>query len=126
MAKGKDKKSVIQDITNRYRVTAREARDIVTAVSTLGRSVVDKNVNRSGVSEVTKKGKNVGSRKSASETRALATRNLAKQVGEVYTAATKGKSGTQSGQIKSYKNKAGQSMSESFDTPTKRKQGSKK
>jgi DNA gyrase/topoisomerase IV subunit A len=30
----KDKKSIIQNITNRYRVTAREARDIVTAVGT--------------------------------------------------------------------------------------------
>ena len=29
-----DNKSLIQDITNRFRVTAREARDIVTAVST--------------------------------------------------------------------------------------------
>lgn len=34
MAKPKDKTSLIQDITNRYRVTAREARDIVTAVGT--------------------------------------------------------------------------------------------
>jgi hypothetical protein len=57
MAKPKDKKSVIQDITNRYRVTAREARDIVTAISTLGRTVVDKNINRAGVYNTTKKGK---------------------------------------------------------------------
>jgi hypothetical protein len=35
-----DKKtSLIQDITNRYRVTAREARDIVTAVGTLGTAI---------------------------------------------------------------------------------------
>jgi hypothetical protein len=126
MAKPKDKKSVIQDITNRYRVTAREARDIVTAVSTLGRTVVDKNINRTGVSEVTKKGKSVSPRINASETRAAGVRNLAKQVGEVYTAATKGKSGTKSGEIKSYKNKAGQTTSEAYETPTKRKQGSKK
>jgi hypothetical protein len=38
MAKPKDKKSLIQDITNRYRVTAREARDIVTAISTTARA----------------------------------------------------------------------------------------
>ena len=126
MAKPKDKKSLIADITNRYRVTAREARDIVTAVSTVARTVTDKNINRTGVQSVTKRGKEVNPRISASETRAASVRNLAKQVGEVYTAATKGKSGTKSGQIKSYKNKAGQSMSESYETPTKRKQGSKK
>ena len=35
-----DKKtSLIQDITNRYRVTAREARDIVTAAATLGTAI---------------------------------------------------------------------------------------
>jgi hypothetical protein len=62
MAKPEDKKSIIQDITNRYRVTAREARDIVTAISTLGRTVVDKNINRAGVSDVTKKGKSVSPR----------------------------------------------------------------
>lgn len=32
--KPKDRVALIQDITNRFRVTAREARDIVTAVST--------------------------------------------------------------------------------------------
>ena len=126
MAKPKDKKSIIQDITNRYRVTAREARDIVTAISTLGRTVVDKNINRAGVYDVTKKGKSVSPGMNASGTRAAGVRNLAKQVGEVYTAATKGKSGTKSGKIKSYKNKAGQTTSEAYQTPTKRKQGSKK
>jgi hypothetical protein len=126
MAKPKDKKSIIQDITNRYRVTAREARDIITAVSTLGRTVVDKNINRAGVYNTTKKGKSINVGGSASEIRAGGVRNLAKQIGEVYTAATKGKSGTKSGKIKSIKNKAGQTTSEEYQTPTKRKQGSKK
>ena len=71
MAKPKDKKSLIQDITNRYRVTAREARDIVTAVGTLVESP------------------NVGKVKQGVS-------NLKKQVAETASAATKGKKGTTS------------------------------
>jgi hypothetical protein len=50
MAKPKDKKSIIQDITNRYRVTAREARDIVTAINNFyfRCTVVDPNINKAG------------------------------------------------------------------------------
>ncbi len=125
MAKEKDKKSLIQDITNRYRVTAREARDIVTAVSTAARTVTDRNLS-SGVSAVTKRGKGVGPRESRGETQARSVRNIAKQVGEVYTAATKGKSGTKSAQIKSNKSKSGYTTSEDYALETKRKQGSKK
>ena len=41
MKKPADKHAgIIQDITNRYRVTAREARDIVTAVANVGRAKV--------------------------------------------------------------------------------------
>jgi len=128
MAKKNDGLSLnnIKVIAKRFNVTAREARDIITAVSTLGRTVTDKNINRTGVGSVTKKGKEVGGRLSASETRASSVRNLAKQVGEVYTAATKGKSGTKSAQIKSHKNKAGQTFSESYKLETKRKQGGRK
>ena len=116
---------IIQDITNRYRVTAREARDIVTSVSTLGRTFTDKNMS-AGVSSVTKKGKSVGPRETLGETRGRSVRNIAKQVGEVYTAATKGKSGTKSAQIKSVKNKSGYTTGENYALETKRKQGSKK
>jgi hypothetical protein len=80
MAKPKDKKSLIQDITNRYRVTAREARDIVTAVGTLAQA------NTSG--RVTQ-----------------AVSNLGRQVKEVGTAAVKGKSGTTSNRISSGENR---------------------
>ena len=125
MAKAKDKKSLIQDITNRYRVTAREARDIVTSVSTLGRTFTDKNMS-AGVNNITKKGKSVGPRESLGEVRARAVRNVAKQVGEVYTAANKGKSGTKSAEIKSNKNKSGYTTSEDYALETKRKKGSKK
>ena len=70
MAKPKDKKSLVQDITNRYRVTAREARDIVTAVGTLLESP------------------NVGKVKQGAS-------NLKKQIAEVGP-ATQGKKGTTS------------------------------
>jgi hypothetical protein len=127
MAKKKDKQGIIDDITKRFRVTAREARDIVTAVSTLGRTVTDSNVKGRGL-DITKRGKKVGSTFDGSETRSKAARNLAKQVGEVYTAATKGKSGTKSAKIKSVKAKSGSGMTirEDYATETKRKQGSKK
>jgi hypothetical protein len=100
MAKSKDKKSLIQDITNRYRVTAREARDIVTAVGTLGRTVVDKNIipggsNNSLAGKKMDTGASV-SRKSISE---AAGRNLVKQVKETASAALKGKKGTSSAKV---------------------------
>lgn len=117
--------SIAQDITNRYRITAREARDIVTAVSTAARTVTDTNL-RGGVSEVTKNGKPVDNRKTRGEIQARAVRNIGKQVGEVYTAATKGKSGTKSAQIKSNKTRSGFTASEDYALETKRKQGSKK
>ena len=127
MAKPKDKKSIIQDITNRYRVTAREARDIVTAVSTTARAFIgagdpDKTDDRVGVF---KKGSRVGT-VTRGDAKSLTVKNLAKQVGEVYTAATKGKSGTKSAKMTSLKEKTGRTRLVVLDTPTKRKQGSKK
>ena len=76
----KDKASLIQDITNRYRVTAREARDIATAVGTVGKSVLKSP--QEGISP----------RK--------AVKNLKKQVKEVGASAAKGKKGTSSAQLK--------------------------
>ena len=125
MAAKKNKQSIVDDITKRFRVTAREARDIVTAVSTAARTVTDSNV-RGRALDVTKRNKPVGTTYSGSDTRAKAARNLAKQVGEVYTAATKGKSGTKSAQIKSRKDKTGASIREDYALETKRKQGGKK
>ena len=113
-------------IANRFNVTAREARDIVTAVSTLGRTFVDPNVKGRAL-DITKRGKKVGRTWDGSETKSKAARNLAKQVGEVYTAATKGKSGTKSAKIKSVKQpKSGVTRKENYATETKRKQGGKK
>jgi hypothetical protein len=127
MAKPKDKKSLIADITNRYRVTAREARDIVTAISTTARAFTgagdpDKTDDRVGVF---KKGSRVGT-VTRGDAKSLTVKNLAKQVGEVYTAATKGKSGTKSAKVTSLKEKTGRTRRVVLDTPTKRKQGSKK
>ena len=99
MAKPKDKKSLIQEITNRYRVTSREARDIVTAVGTLGRTVVDKNIVPGG-SGNSLAGKNIDSgvqnRKDKIE---AATRNLVKQTRETASAAASGKRGTSSAKV---------------------------
>ena len=125
------KPSTVQQVAKRFGITAREVRDIATAVSTAARTVTDKNVSGragggGGVSSVTKKGQQVGPRELAGETRGRAVRNIAKQVGEVYTAATKGKSGTQSAQIKSVKSKSGKTVAEKYALETKRKQGSKK
>jgi hypothetical protein len=71
-AKPDKKESLIQDITNRYRVTAREARDIVTAVGT----------------KLT-----VNSQKSIQK---YADKNLVTQIKEVGVAAKTGKPGTPS------------------------------
>ena len=99
MAKPKDKKSLIQDITNRYRVTAREARDIVTAVGTLGRTVVDRNIVPGGSSN-SLAGKNMDSGDKSKKAKIeAATRNLVKQTREVTTAAVSGKKGTSSAKV---------------------------
>jgi transposase-like protein len=45
------------------------------------------------------------------DAKSLAVKNLAKQVGEVYTAATKGKSGTKSAKMTSLKEKTGRTRS---------------
>ena len=127
MAKPKDEKSLIQDITNRYRVTAREARDIVTAVSTTARAFTGAgDPDKTGdVVSARKRGSFVG-RVSKDDAKSLTLKNLAKQTGEVYTAATKGKSGTESAKMTSLKDNAGRTRRVVLDTPTKRKQGSKK
>jgi len=84
----KDKNGIIQDITNRYRVTAREARDIVTAVTTAAKAVAVP-------------GKNYGNlNKPKGKTVAKAAVDVAKQVGETARAAATGKKGTTAMKIK--------------------------
>jgi hypothetical protein len=84
-SKAEVKKSLIQDITNRFSVTAREARDIVTAVGTgLQTQVADATSKRVGY----KTGQTGPSGK-----------NLIKQVKETAVAAATGKKGTTSDQI---------------------------
>ncbi len=82
MAQPKDKASLIQDITNRFRVTAREARDIVTAVGTVVGAATSKDITY-----------NKGSRGKAVS---AAAQNLGKQVKETGVAAATGKKGTTS------------------------------
>ena len=74
------KPSTVQQVAKRFGITAREARDIATAVGTLGKAAV-----------VTAQfpGMNKGVAKSAAK-------NLVKQVKETGTAATTGKKGTTS------------------------------
>ena len=130
----KKKMNPLEKVAKRFGVTAREARDIATAVSTLGRTVTDKNVRNNPDMDITKRGKRTtdGPYKSPGRTydikelRTKAGRNLAKQVGEVYTAATKGKSGTKSAKIKTTRGKSGGLENIKYATETKRKQGSKK
>jgi hypothetical protein len=80
-AKPNKVEKLIQDVTNRYRVTAREARDIITAAGTV---IKTPNANRGGGwgFEETKK--------------STAVRNLKKQVVETAKAAATGKKGTSS------------------------------
>jgi hypothetical protein len=77
---------VVQDITNRFRVTAREARDIVTAVSSAAGLALDKNAYSSEREGTTKAGE-VGK----------AVKNIGKQIKETATAAKTGKKGTTGG-----------------------------
>jgi len=74
------KKNALSEITKRFGITAREARDIATAVGTLGKAVT------------TLPGKGLSTKK--------AVKNLGRQVSEAKTAAVKGKTGTTSMQYK--------------------------
>ena len=125
--KAASKPSTIAQVAKRFNITAREARDIATAVSTAARAVTNAGNpnNKDFPFAVMKKGSRVGS-VAPGDVKSLAAKNLAKQIGEVYTAATKGKSGTKSAQIKSVKNKSGYTTGENYALETKRKQGSKK
>ena len=126
----KKKMSPLDKVAKRFNVTVREARDIATAVSTLGRASTNKDITKpssasSRYLSVTKRGSNVGTI-GKGEVKSKAGRNLAKQIGEVYTAATKGKSGTKSAQLKSRKDKTGRTYKIDYALETKRKQGGKK
>jgi hypothetical protein len=126
----KKKMNPLEKVAKRFNITTREVRDIVTAASTLGRASIDRDVkSRPDAIErslpATKRGKFVG-RVGKGEIKSKAGRNLAKQVGEVYTAATKGKSGTKSAQLKSRKDSTGRTTQTSYALETKRKQGRKK
>jgi hypothetical protein len=72
------KESLIQDITNRFRVTAREARDIVTAVGTAAQAATSSNNPQS---------------------KGPANKNVVKQIKETAMAAATGKKGTTSDSV---------------------------
>ena len=109
------KPSTIAQVAKRFNITAREARDIATAVTTLGKAVVTP-------------GSNYGSlRKNKAATIVKTAGDIAKQAGETYTAATKGKSGTSAIKLKTYNRGAsGMPSDVEYNVGKKRKQGSKK
>lgn len=80
-------KDLADSITQRYRVTAREARDIVTAVGTKISSSSGANINKKSTF------------KGGVDTTPTAGSNLKKQVKETITAAKTGKAGTSSDKI---------------------------
>ena len=114
-ARSKSGASTVAAVAKRFGVTAREARDIATAVTTLGKAVVTP-------------GKDYGSaRKGKGATIIKTVGDIAKQAGETYTAATKGKSGTSAIKLNTLSRKtSGMPNDVEYKTGTKRKQGSKK
>jgi hypothetical protein len=99
-AKSNAAEKVIQDITNRFRVTAREARDIVTAVGNVG--VVALNKSDTGFSAAKKgTGKNAESQAPGGRKNQLgkAVKDLKNQISETGKAATAGKKGTSTGKF---------------------------
>jgi hypothetical protein len=109
------KPSTVASVAKRFGITAREARDIATAVGTLGKAVA------------TPAG-NYGSKsKNKAATVVKAAGNVAKQAGETFTAATKGKSGTSAIKLNTMaRGASGLPKDVEYKMGTKRKQGSKK
>ena len=109
------KPSTIAQVAKRFNITAREARDIATAVTTLGKAALTP-------------ARNYGStvnNKQATIIKAVG--DVAKQAGETYTAATKGKSGTSALKLETKRRSAsGMPSDVEYKTGGKRKQGSKK
>ena len=111
MAKKKDQESLIQDITNRFRVTAREARDIVTSVANAA------SVGYANMGPKTKAGPQTGKM----------LKDIGKQVKETAVAAATGKKGTTPLKVKdnpkdSYVvNKAQTNIAKTVKPGTKRK-----
>ena len=109
------KASGIAAVAKRFNITAREARDIATAVTTLGKAVVTPG---SSYGNTTKN-------KKATIIKAVG--DVAKQAGETATAARTGKSGKSALQLKTMlRNASGLPYDVEYFEGKKRKQGSKK
>ena len=118
-AKGTAKKmatkpSTVQQIAKRFGVTAREARDIATAVGTLGKAALSPSGTFGGqtkkVPSIVRSGLDV-----------------AKQIGETATAARTGKSGKSANKLKTMaRATSGLPADVEYMSGKKRKQGSKK
>jgi hypothetical protein len=115
LRKPKPSASTVSAIAKRLGVTAREARDIATSINTLGKAIATPG-SRYGS---TAKNKGATIIKTAGD--------IAKQAGETYTAAKKGKSGTSAIQLKTMSRGASGLPSDvEYKTGSKRKPGSKK
>lgn len=88
--KTKTQDSIVQDITNRYSVTAREARDIVTSVGTFFKTVKEMKPGQGGTGPTAK---SVRAIKAAGS-------DVAKQIKETGSAAKSGTKGTTAAQTK--------------------------
>ena len=109
------KPSTVQQVAKRFGITAREARDIATAIGTLGKAVV------------TPAGSYGSKTKNKAATIVKAAGDVAKQAGETATAATKGRSGTSAIKLNTMaRGASGLPKDVEYKTGTKRKQGSKK
>ena len=109
------KASAMNAIAKRFGITAREARDIATAVTTLGKAVV------------TPAGSYGSKTKNKGATIIKAVGDVAKQAGETATAARTGRSGTSALKLKTMaRGASGLPKDVEYMSGSKRKQGSKK
>jgi len=109
------KASGIAAVAKRFNITAREARDIATAVTTLGKAALTPGSNYG----------NTDKNKKATIIKAVG--DIAKQTGETATAARTGKSGTSALKLQTVlRSASGLPYDVEYMTGKKRKQGSKK
>jgi hypothetical protein len=94
MAKPKNKNGLVKDITSRFNVTSREARDIVTSVGTYFKTLKDIKPDRVGLTPTSSSMRAIGQ----------ASADVRKQIKETVSAAKSGKKGTTAAQSKMTRN----------------------
>jgi hypothetical protein len=94
MAKPKNKSGLVKDITSRFNVTSREARDIVTSVGTYFKTLKDIKPDPVGLTPTSSSMRAIGA----------ASSDVRKQIKETVSAAKSGKKGTTAAQSKMTRN----------------------